>query len=106
MRILRLALLATASALIAGTAQAQTISIGTSSVGTLNNSLGNALGKVMTDVAGIRARVVPYGGGQQVLPLIERKELEMAITGASDGHFAHQGKAGFKGNPSPNLRVI
>jgi len=106
MKVFRLALLTAASALIAGTAQAQTVSIGTSSVGTLNNSLGNALGKVMTDVAGIRARVVPYGGGQQVLPLIERKELEMAITGASDGLFAHQGKADFKGNPGPNLRVI
>jgi TRAP transporter TAXI family solute receptor len=106
MKGLRLAFVIAASALIAGTAQAQTISIGTSQIGSLNNSLGNALGKVMTDVAGIRARVVPYGGGQQVLPLINRKELEMAITAATDGLLAYEGKVAFKGNPSPNLRAL
>ena len=106
MTILRLAALAAATAVFAGTAQAQTISIGTSSVGTLNNSLGNALGKVMTEVAGLRARVVPYGGGQQFLPLIGKKELEMAIPAATDAMFAHQGKGAFQGNPSPDLRLI
>ena len=106
MSIMRVAIVAAISALVAGTVQAQTVSIGTSSVGTLNNSLGNALGKVMTDVADIRARVVPYGGGQQVLPLIERKELELALVAASDALFAYQGAAAFKGNPSPNLRTI
>jgi len=106
MKALRLALFAAASALIAGTAHAQTISIGTSPVGTLNNSLGNALGKVMTEVAGVRARVVPFGGGQQVLPLINRKELEMAITAATDALLAYKGEVAFKGNPSPNLRAI
>jgi TRAP transporter TAXI family solute receptor len=105
-KALRLTLFAAASALIAGTAHAQTISIGTSPVGTLNNSLGNALGKVMTEAAGIRARVVPFGGGQQVLPLINRKELEMAITAATDALLAYQGKVAFEGNPSPNLRTI
>jgi TRAP transporter TAXI family solute receptor len=106
MKALRLALLAAACSLLAGTAHAQTVSIGTSPVGTLNNSLGNALGKVMTEEAGIRARVVPFGGGQQVLPLINRKELEMAITAATDGLLAYQGKVAFEGNPSPNLRAI
>jgi TRAP transporter TAXI family solute receptor len=106
MQMLRLALLTAVSTLIAATAQAQTISIGTSSVGTLNNSLGNALGKVMNEAAGLRARVVPFGGGQQFLPLIQKKELELAITAATDGLFAYQGKDSFAGNPSPNLRVI
>jgi TRAP transporter TAXI family solute receptor len=103
---MRLALLTAASALFAGTAQAQTISIGTSSVGTLNNSLGNALGKVMTEAAGLRARVVPFGGGQQFLPLIQKREMEMAISAATDGMFAFQGKGDFSGNPNPDLRVI
>ena len=106
MTMLRLAALTAASAILAGTAQAQTISIGTSSIGTLNNSLGNALGKVMTEVAGLRVRVVPFGGGQQFLPLINKRELEMAIPNASDSTFAFHGKADFQGNPSPNLRVI
>jgi TRAP transporter TAXI family solute receptor len=106
MTVLRLAAVAAASAIIVGTAQAQTLSIGTSPVGTLNYSVGNALGKVMTDEAGQRARVVPFGGGQQILPLIGKKELELSISTATDTLYAFQGKEDFNGNPSPTLRVI
>ncbi|MEX2033870.1 MAG: TAXI family TRAP transporter solute-binding subunit [Xanthobacteraceae bacterium] len=106
MSLLRLAMISTVTAILAGTAQAQTISIGTSPVGTLNYSTGNALGKVMTDVAGQRARVVPFGGGQHVLPLIGRKELELSISTATDTLNAFQGKEDFQGKPSPSLRVI
>jgi hypothetical protein len=106
MTLSRWALIAAASTLAAGVAQAQTISIGTSPVGSLNYSVGNALGKVMTDAAGLRARVVPFGGGQQFLPLIGKQQLEMAVPSASDVQFAYQGKEDFAGNPSPGLRVI
>jgi TRAP transporter TAXI family solute receptor len=106
MRIGRLAALAVTGVFTATAGAAQTISIGTSPVGTLNHSLGNALGKVMTEDAGLRARVVPFGGGQQFLPLIGKGELEMAIPSASDTLFAFQGKAAFEGNPTPALRVI
>jgi TRAP transporter TAXI family solute receptor len=104
--VIRLAGVAVASAVAVGSAHAQMLSIGTSPVGTLNYSVGNALGKVMTDVAGLRARVVPFGGGQQVLPLIGKKELELAISTATDTLYALQGKEDFQGNPSPSLRVI
>ena len=106
MNFSRMAMVAAASALIAGTAQAQTLSIGTSPVGTLNYSTGNALGKVMTEAAGLRARVVPFGGGQHVLPMIGKKDLELSISTATDTLFAFQGKEDFQGNPSPSLRVI
>jgi TRAP transporter TAXI family solute receptor len=93
-------------ALGTGAAQAQTISIGTSPVGSLNHSLGNALGKVLTEQAALKVRVVPFGGGQQFLPLIHKQELEMAIPSATDVVFAYQGKEDFSGNPSSSLRVI
>lgn len=106
MTALRWTAIAALAALATGTAQAQTISIGTSPIGSLNNSVGSALGKVMNDVAGLRARVVPFGGGQQFLPLISKQQLEMAVPSASDTQFALQGKEDFVGTPSPNLRVI
>jgi TRAP transporter TAXI family solute receptor len=93
-------------ALGTGAAQAQTISIGTSPVGSLNHSLGNALGTVLTEQAALKVRVVPFGGGQQFLPLIHKQELEMAIPSATDVVFAYQGKEDFSGNPSSSLRVI
>lgn len=94
-----------AAALVVGTAQAQTLSIGTSPVGSLNYSVGNALGKVLTDQGGLRARVVPFGGGTQTLPLINKKELDLAIGNASDALFALQGREEYKDLASPNLRV-
>jgi TRAP transporter TAXI family solute receptor len=106
MYTLRLAAIAAAACIIATTAHGQTISIGTSSVGSLNNSLGNALGKVMTEAAGMRVRVVPFGGGQQFLPSIQKKELEMAIPSSNDALFAYEGKGTYKGSPSPDLRTI
>jgi TRAP transporter TAXI family solute receptor len=106
LNLLRSAIAAAACVVAAGTAQGQTISIGTSPVGSLNHSLGNALGKVMTEQADLKARVVPFGGGQQFLPLIHKKELEMAIPSATDVVFAYQGKEDFAGNPNSSLRVI
>ena len=93
-------------AIVTGSAQAQTISIGTSPVGSSNYALGNALGKVMTDQLGLKVRVVPFGGGQQILPLINSKELEMAVPAATDALFAYKGSGGPFKQPSPNLRVI
>ncbi len=90
----------------AGCAQAQTVSIGTSPVGSSNYALGNALGKIMTETTGLRVRVVPFGGGQQILPLIDSKQLEMALSSASDVFFAYNGAGGPFKEPNKNLRVI
>jgi TRAP transporter TAXI family solute receptor len=51
-------------------------------------------------------RVVPFGGGQQFLPLIHKQELELAIPSTSDALFAYQGKEDFAAGPNPSLRVI
>jgi len=93
-------------AIIAGSAQAQTVSIGTSPVGSSNYALGNALGKVMTEQMDLRVRVVPFGGGQQILPLINSKELEMALPASTDAYFAYTGTGGPFKEPNKNLRVI
>ena len=106
MRTLRFVTATAAAVGLATAVQAQTLSIGTSPVGTLNHSVGNALGKVMTDSAGLRARVVPFGGGQQILPLIGKKEMELAISTATDTIHAYEGKEDFKANPTGTLRVI
>ena len=100
--MLRLPVLIIAMVLVVSAATAQTVTIGTAQVGSLSNSVGNALGKVATDHGGLRMRVVPFGGGQQFLPLIGKKEVDIAIAGASDALFAYQGVADFNGNPSPS----
>ena len=106
MKPLSLTVLVAGFAITAGSAQAQTVSIGTSPVGSSNYALGNALGKVMTEQMDLRVRVVPFGGGQQILPLINSKELEMALPASTDAYFAYTGSGGPFKEPNKNLRVI
>jgi len=106
MDILRLTTLAIAIAFAASAAQAQTISIGTAQVGSLSNSVGTALGKVVTDNSSLRMRVVPYGGGQQFLPLIGKKDIDIAVAGGTDALFAYKGAGDFTGHPTPSMRAI
>jgi uncharacterized protein len=106
MKFIRTGLIIAVSAVTAFAAQAQTVSIGTAQVGSLSNAVGNALGKVITDHGGLRARVVPYGGGQQFLPLIGKQEIDLAVAGASDALFAYRGLVDFQGSPSPDMRAI
>ncbi len=90
----------------AGAAAAQTLSIATSPAGSLNHSLGNALGKVMSDAAKMQARVVPYGGGQKILPSIDAGRFELAILSSTDIFFAYTGKEEFKGHEAKKIRLI
>lgn len=84
----------------------QPLSLGTSPAGSLNNSLGNALGKVINDVTGLQARVVPYGGGQKILPAIQAKRFDLALLSTSDIFFAYHGKEDFAGKPLTDIRLI
>jgi uncharacterized protein len=101
-----IAIVAGALGLAAWPAHAQQpLSIGTSPVGSLNHSLGNALGKVMGDKAGLQARVVPFGGGQKILPSMDAKRFDMGFLSASDTFFAYNGKEEFKDKPTKNVRI-
>jgi TRAP transporter TAXI family solute receptor len=105
---MRRKIIAAAAMLAAGAAlpaSAQTISIGTSPQGSSNYALGNALGKVMSDVGKIKVRVVPYGGGQKILPSINSKRFDMMIASSTDVFFAYKGQGEFK-KANSNLRVI
>lgn len=101
-----LATFAAVAAFGAGTAAAQTVTIGTSPQGSSNYALGNALGKVMGDVGKIRARVVPYGGGQKILPSIDAKRFDFMLASSTDAFFAYNGKGEFEKRATKNVRAI
>jgi hypothetical protein len=104
MKNLHIAVVAAASALMVGAANAQTVSIGTSAVGSLNYSVGNALGKVLTE-HGVKARVVPFGGHNQTMPLMNKGQVDFAIGDATDTLFAYKGIESYKNLKSENVRV-
>ena len=104
MKTLRFAVLAAASVLFAGTVHAQTVSIATSAVGSLNYSVGNALGKVLTE-HGVKARVVPFGGHNQTMPLMNKGQVDFAVADATDTLYAYKGIENYKNLKSDKVRV-
>jgi len=105
MKHLRIAAMAAASALMIGAANAQTVSIGTSAVGSLNYSVGNALGKVLTE-HGVKARVVPFGGYNQTMPLMNKGQVDFAVADATDALYAYKGIENYKNLRSDKIRVV
>ncbi len=99
--------LAVAGALLAAPALAQQpVGYATSPVGGLLHGLGTALGKVANEHTGIQVRVVPHGGGNQFLPLINRGELDVALNANAEVVFALKGEGWYQDKAMPNLRAV
>ena len=107
MLIRRFASLAIAGTLFAAPALAQQpVGYATSPVGGLLHGLGTALGKVANEYTGLQVRVVPHGGGNQFLPLINRGELDVALNANAEVVFALKGEGWYRGKAMPNLRAV
>jgi TRAP transporter TAXI family solute receptor len=71
---------ATALALSAGSAAAQTYGFATLPPGTLNHTTASAISKVMKEKGGVNMLVQPTAGDQVINPLVGRGEVEIGIT--------------------------
>jgi len=91
---------------LGGAALAQSVvTIGTNPAGTIFNSAGSALASVMSETAGVNARVQPFAGSGPLMSLIEQKRLDLAIVNVFEMSQAMKGET-----PSteahPDLRVV
>lgn len=89
-----------------GGLMAQTVvTIGTNPAGTIFNSAGSALASVMSETAGVNARVQPFAGSGPLMSLIEQKRLDLAVVNVFEMSQAMKGES-----PSteahPDLRVV
>lgn len=98
--------LAAALTLGAVTANAQTVSIGTTRTGTLNNNMGVAIGTLLHRHAKVQTRVTPYSGTEQFVPLVNAGEADLAIPSATDAYFAYKGEEVYDKRPNQNLRAV
>lgn len=94
-----------ASLLLAGTASAQPLGIGTSPQGTLTYGLGAALSKVLGD-AGIQSRVQPQTGTNTMVPLVNSGEIDIGFANTAELYDAYHGVGIFDKRPHPKLRTI
>lgn len=95
---------ASALALSAGRAVAQTFGIATMQPGTLNHTTGSAIAKVLKEKAGLNVLVQPTAGEAVLIPLVGRGEAELGIANILEVVNATTG-AGATGK-QPDLRLI
>ena len=89
---------------IAGNAAAQTVSIGTNPQGSLAYAVGAAISKVAIEKGDVQMRVVPQGGPNVVVPLVNAGELEFSIADSNTSNSAIEGTGEFR-RANPDLRV-
>ncbi|OGA17098.1 MAG: hypothetical protein A3H32_00235 [Betaproteobacteria bacterium RIFCSPLOWO2_02_FULL_63_19] len=105
MRPVKIASILAAVGMLAGVAQAQTLSIVTTQAGSFTNSVGSAVAKVIVEHAGLRATVSPQqshgqewvNDGSAELSLATISDLQMYVTGTVD--YAGKGE-------KKNIRLI
>ena len=95
-----------AAALIAGSASAQSVSIGTLPQGSLAYGIASSVAKVISDNSDMVTRAVGIGGSNIFIPQVDQGKLEMSTANAIEANFAVRGKGTFPGKPNPNLRIL
>ncbi|MGE5147073.1 MAG: TAXI family TRAP transporter solute-binding subunit, partial [Candidatus Eiseniibacteriota bacterium] len=90
---------------VAGTAgAAEVVTIGTAQAGTITNSAGAALAKVMKEKRHLEVRVQPFAGSGPLLALVQQGKLDLAIVNVFEMAQAMNGEKPFE-SKSPDLRV-
>jgi TRAP transporter TAXI family solute receptor len=82
-----------ALALLTSSAIAQTYGVGTMQPGTLSNSTGSAIAKVMQQKLSMQTRVQPSAGESTLLPLVNNGETDLGIANILEVVAAFEGKA-------------
>lgn len=85
-------------------ASAQTIGLATMQPGTLNNSTGAAIAKVIQQKLNLQTRIQPQAGESVMLPLINSGEIDFGIANILEAVEAHEGTA--RAGKQSNLRIV
>jgi TRAP transporter TAXI family solute receptor len=103
--ILAAAGLATPLGLAVPAGAAEVVTIGTAQPGTITNSAGSALAKVMKEKRNVEVRVQPFAGSGPLLALVQQGKLDLAIVNVFEMAQAMNGEPPFEGK-APDLRVV
>lgn len=98
--------IAATAGLVAASAHAQTVSIGTLPQGSLSYSIGAAVAKVISDKTDLTTRAIGIGGGNIYFPQVNQGRLEMSTAAGPEAIFASKGEGPYKGHKNSNLRVL
>ena len=90
----------------ASAAQAQSVGMATSQPGSFYHSQATVLSAVLTEKAGVQARVQPYSSPNVHLPAVNAGQIEIGLANSFEAGLALTGADYFKGRANPNLRMI
>jgi uncharacterized protein len=91
----------------AGVAAAQQpIAIATPKAGSIYNSTAAAVGKVLSEKAGMKLTIQAMGGSSQYLPIINAGEVPFGIANVYETSLGAKGEDYFKGRPTKNVRSV
>jgi TRAP transporter TAXI family solute receptor len=91
---------------LASVSAQQPIAIATPKAGSIYNSTAAAMGKVLTDKAGLKMTIQAMGGSSQYLPIIDAGELPFGIANVYETSLGVTGQDYFKGRPTKNIRTV
>lgn len=91
--------------LLSNAAQAETVRIGTMTEGTLSHAAGATLAMVLSEQAGIDARLRPGAGEAGLLTAIDRGEIDFGVADVAVSAEGYLGRGRFAGDPLEDLRV-
>lgn len=94
------------TALLTSTATARTLGIGSSNPGTISNSTGSAIAKLITEQMGIQTRVQPHSGNSAFIPAVNAGEVDFGCANNFEMKDAIAGTGVFKGQVLKDLRVV
>ena len=104
-RIAQTLLAAAAGLVLAAGAQAQTVGIATLPPGSILNTQGTVIGKVVQDATKLKTRILPFGGDSAMIDAVNGGQSEFLVIDIGEITAALLGKEAYEGKPRPNLRA-
>jgi TRAP transporter TAXI family solute receptor len=93
-------------AAVCGTAQAQTLGIGTAPQGSIGYNMGSAIARALQETEKIQSRVQPYSGSSAVFPLVNSGEMDLTVGNTLEAQEAAAGEGPYSGRKHANLRIV
>lgn len=93
-------------AIVAAAANAQVVTVGTNSQGSLSYVAGAGLARVGTQNSDLTVRGQALSGSTNYLPMLARGEIDFGLSNGAEFNWAFHGTGNFEGRPHPELRYV
>lgn len=84
----------------------QPVTFATAAPGSIYNSAGAAIAKLVSSKSDLKTTIQAFGGSSQYQPVVNAGELEFGLANVFEVSLAVSGKEIFEGKPHPNLRAV